>query len=51
MDETGFRKQHRSHIKVEEDTVPHFLETKPSYIFISDYLYLQCTSKEQKFMT
>jgi hypothetical protein len=29
MDETCFKKQHRSHIKVEEDTVPHFLVTKP----------------------
>jgi len=58
MDETGFRKQQRSHIKVEEDTVPHFLVTKPftwlpnlHTFFTSDYLYLWCTSKEQKLMT
>jgi hypothetical protein len=51
LDETGFRKQHRSHTKAEEDALPHFLKTKPSHIFISDYLYLWCTSKEQKLMT
>ena len=58
MDETGFRKQQRSQIKVEEDTVLHFLVTKPftrlpnlHTFFTSDYLYLLCTSKEQKLMT
>ena len=57
MDETGFRKQQRSCIKV-EDTVPHFLVTKPftwlpnfHTFFTSNYLYLWSTSKEQKLMT
>jgi hypothetical protein len=47
MDETGFRKQQRSQMKVEADNVPHFLVTKPftwlanfHTFFTSDYWYL-----------